>query len=174
MLVCDIGDKGAVVFFSGLEMQEDQDGGTAIRGMVHRTSEMAKRFEMPNLQRLAYEIKNDPTIGFSEAKRRTKLPVEDGLRWQAFREEYLLPANPSPTGSLEQQPFLDPRLSELILQLSSPTERNDATIYLPFLIDDPSRASAWNISAEIRHTFYNLLATLLTPPSSTPFQSIKE
>ncbi|KAL8803353.1 MAG: hypothetical protein Q9182_003241 [Xanthomendoza sp. 2 TL-2023] len=181
MLVYDIGDEGAVLFFSGLEMQDDDDdddesGGTLLRGTVYNTQAIATRFAMPNLQRLAYEIKTDPTVSFTEAKRRTRLPAADESHWQAFRAEYLIPTNPSPPitslAHHHHHPFLDPRLSELIHQLSSPNEKNDdATIYLPFLLDDPARASAWNASAELRHTLYDLLASSCL---SRPVRSVTE
>ncbi|KAL8700281.1 MAG: hypothetical protein Q9224_001045, partial [Gallowayella concinna] len=187
LLVYDLGDKGAVVFFAGLEMQENEGGdGTVLRGMVYKTTEIANRFELPNLQRLAYEIKIDPNVGFMEAKRRARQSAaeeEDGVLWQGFREEYhyySIPASPSLQEQQQQQQThrLDPRLSELILQLSSSPshEQADATIYLPFLIDDPSRSSAWDVSAEIRHALYDFLATHSTPPHppSGLLQSIKE
>lgn len=172
MLVYDIGNKGSVCFFNGLEMQDDngtddRSRGSVLKASVHRTATIATRFDMPNLQRLAYEIKNDPTAGFAEAKRRAKVPVRDALLWHRLQEEYSIPdPDTSPPAnrltdhdSQDGKPsLLDPRLSELILQLSSPSERHDATIYLPFLIDDHSRASAWNVSAPIRHALYDVLA----------------
>ncbi|KAK8173709.1 XPG domain containing-domain-containing protein [Phyllosticta citrichinensis] len=69
---------------------------------------------------------------------------------------------------------LDPRVSELIHQIGYPFTTasppanpgpQSCHIYLPFLIEDPARASAWRISAPLRQLCYELLARFL-PPSS--------
>ncbi|KAL8725248.1 MAG: hypothetical protein Q9166_007487 [cf. Caloplaca sp. 2 TL-2023] len=181
MLVYDIGKGGAVILFSGLEVQEEDDDdatsrSSRLQATIYRTAEIAIRLEMPNLQRLAYEIKSDPTVGFAEARRRVKEPVKDPLLWQRFQEEYSTATTPSLSASRPSiQQMLDPRLSELIIQLSSSAERDEANIYLPFLVDDPSRASAWNVSSSIRHALYNMLAShISTSQYSAPPQSITE
>ncbi|KAL8688914.1 MAG: hypothetical protein Q9218_005290 [Villophora microphyllina] len=187
MLVHDLGKSGAVVFFNHLEIShrdETRKRKSLLTGIVHRSAEIAQRFDLPDLHRLAYEIKVDPTIGFSEALRRARFPVKDPATFHEFFEEYAsiapspgmleygapglggsLPdstCHPVPSDIVGQRPrgtaFLDPRLSEMVLQLSSSVSKQEGVfMYLPFLMDDPSRTSAWDVSSPIRYLIYDLL-----------------
>ncbi|KAL8702466.1 MAG: hypothetical protein Q9201_004371 [Fulgogasparrea decipioides] len=161
MLVHNIGKHGAVVFFNNLEFKrsgESPGHDSVVTANIFHPAEIAQRLGLPNLQRLAYEVKVDPTIGFSEATRRAREPSKNPARLRVFLEEYEIDplTFTVPVPSQHPNPFLDPRLSELILQLSS-TENQEVHVYLPFLIDDPSRSSAWGISSAIRYLTYNLL-----------------
>ncbi|KAL8790429.1 MAG: hypothetical protein Q9213_000581 [Squamulea squamosa] len=182
MLVYDIGSDGAVVFFNGLEIQEELDS-TAItpvlKASIYTTAQIAKRLRLPGLQQLAYQYKNDPYVSFAEARRKVHQPMQDESLWRSFLEEYTtqdVVSTPLPQSlSNQQQGFLDPRLSELILQLSIPTRQDETNMYLPFLVDDPSRASAWYVSSAIRRSLYDMLATHIpTVHTSTPLQAIME
>ncbi|KAL8771966.1 MAG: hypothetical protein Q9203_004785 [Teloschistes exilis] len=180
MLVHDLGEDGSVVFLHHLEIRsepsrETQKCNSRLTGIVQRPAETAQKFGLPNLQRLAYEIKADPTIGFSEALRRTRQPIEDHTALQDFLEDYTSATCDSTLDLLADQPlhptsFLDPRLSEFVLQLDH--HRNeDIRIYLPFLMDDPSRSSAWNVSFSLRQLTYSILASY-TPNYPTSITEI--
>lgn len=69
--------------------------------------------------------------------------------------EFLTPE--SITNRAPYPPFLDPRLSELVLQLEHPNNR-PVEVYLLSLIEDPSRASAWSISSSQRAFAYSTCA----------------
>ncbi|KAL8645156.1 MAG: hypothetical protein Q9210_006865, partial [Variospora velana] len=173
LLVFSIGPKASVVFFNTLSISAldgDPAAGSILKANAFNTAELAQKFQLPNLHRLTYEIKTDPTLSFSDALRRTKTPVAHPVNFRAFVEEYALPSSSSyaatPITSIDSKPaFLDPRLSELILQLrSSPSQAADEIIvYLPLFLDDPTRSSAWAVSACIRHHTYSLLATRFSP-----------
>lgn len=168
MLVHYLGDDGSVIFLHHLEIRseptrETQKCNSLLIGIVQRPAEIARRFRLPNLQRLAYEIKIDPTVGFLEALSRTRQPIEDPTALQDFLKDYTGATCDSTLDLLADQPlhptsFLDPRLSEFVLQFNH--HRNeDIIIYLPFLMDDPSRSSAWNVSFSLRQLTYNIFAS---------------
>ncbi|KAL8707681.1 MAG: hypothetical protein Q9220_007343 [cf. Caloplaca sp. 1 TL-2023] len=165
LLVYDLGPHGGVVFFNTLDIEET-DGIPTLKASVHRSAEIAKSLELPDLKRLAHEIRLDANVGFAEAKRRANSPVKDMVSWQQFVEEYSDPlASAGEPRALEPGKFLDPRLSELILQLITAAaeiiNEEDITIYLPFLTEDPSRTSAWDVSSHIRHLAYLMLVSPL-------------
>ena len=182
MLVYDIGDKNAVVFFAGLEIYEDPDTtrvSSVLKANVYPTAQIAKRLEVPSLLLMAYHCKSDPTLSLSQARRRTHQPVQDASLWQRFKEAYSIKdldqISSARSLGIEQRSFLDPRLSELILQLSAAPGNGAINIYLPFLIDDPSRASAWYVSSFIRQIIYDLVAArAATIQASLPLPTIVE
>ena len=178
MLVYDLGSTGSVAFFNQMEIKppaRENDSCSVIRARIFQPHDVARRLKVSNLQRLAFEIKQDPTLRFSEALGRARRGVLDqDLTYRAFLEEYLTErAEDGVTASYTTRaegthlPFLDPRLSELVLQLRSPSLREPPNVYLPFLLDDPSRSSAWVASAEIRYFKYSLLALLTPSPKSS-------
>ncbi|KAL8995272.1 MAG: hypothetical protein Q9169_004945 [Polycauliona sp. 2 TL-2023] len=124
MLVYDIGDTSAVVFFSGLEIHEEPESThvvSVLKANIYPTAQIAKRLELPGLQQLAYQCKLDATVSLAEARRKMHQPMQDESLWQRFQEEYSTQHfdKPFPAQSLGAQlrAFLDPRLSELIIQL---------------------------------------------------------
>ncbi|KAI4093695.1 MAG: hypothetical protein LQ344_002760 [Seirophora lacunosa] len=175
LLVFDIGPEASVVLLNSLSISAldgDPEAGSLLKANVFKTAEIARTFQLPNLQRLGYEIKTDPTTSFSETLRRTQTPVADPVNFRAFIEEYTLPPSSSEAATpppIESKPrFLDPRLSELILQLQSsppPHQADEITVYLPLPLDDPTRSSAWTVSSCIRHRAYSLLASHLSARS---------
>ena len=176
MLVHDIGPNGAVAFFNQLEFQGSAAGYTSIHVLICRPVEIAKRLGLDDLQRLAFEVKKDPAALFHVALRRAKMYKPTGIRdahYEEFLEEYtatapdngrsqiFMPANlPIDPSELH----LDPRVSELVLQFAASTEPQ-VKMYLPFLIDDPTRSSAWGVSSSLRCLTYSLLSFLTTGAS---------
>ncbi|KAI4196975.1 MAG: hypothetical protein LQ348_002215 [Seirophora lacunosa] len=175
LLVFDIGPEASVVLLNSLSISAldgDPEAGSLLKANVFKTAEIARTFQLPNLHRLGYEIKTDPTTSFYETLRRTQTPVADPVNFRAFIEEYTLPPSSSEAATpppIESKPrFLDPRLSELILQLQSsppPHQADEITVYLPLPLDDPTRSSAWTVSSCIRHRAYSLLASHLSARS---------
>lgn len=176
LLVFDISPRASVVFFKDIELQNDEFGQSQLKANKFHPSSICQRLQLPNLHRLAYEIRSDPTIPFAEALRRSKTPLKNASLFSAFVEEYTLPPSrpvPSKQQQAKRKPrFLDPRLSELILQFPSPSPSSDIHVYLPFLIEDPSRSSVWDISSSIRYYTYFLLASYLAPSLDEPISEI--
>ncbi|KAL9010128.1 MAG: hypothetical protein Q9173_004906, partial [Seirophora scorigena] len=80
LLVFDIGPEASVVLLNSLSINAfdgDPEAGSLLKANVFKTAEIARKFQLPNLHRLGYEIKTDPTTSFSETLRRTKTPVAD-------------------------------------------------------------------------------------------------
>ncbi|KAL8929030.1 MAG: hypothetical protein Q9208_001473 [Pyrenodesmia sp. 3 TL-2023] len=176
LLVYDTGPYGSVAFFKDIDLRYDSVGDSVLQATTFHPSAIAKRLHLPNLHRLAYEIKTDPTISFAEALRRCRTPSKSNASFNAFLEEYTLhpsqsinPRDPNPKPQL-----LDPRLSELILQLSSPSPPPYIQIYLPILLEDSTRTSAWDPSSSIRRSTYSILASHLLPssPENKPVSEI--
>ncbi|KAA6412694.1 MAG: hypothetical protein FRX48_03686 [Lasallia pustulata] len=176
MLVHDIGPNGAVAFFNQLEFRESAAEYTSIHVLVCRPVEIAKRLGLDDLQRLAFEVKKDPAAMFHVALGKAKMYKPTGIRdahYDEFLEEYsamapgngrsqiLMPAT-LPIDPSELQ--LDPRVSELVLQFAASAEPQ-VKMYLPFLIDDPTRSSAWGVSSSLRRLAYSLLSFLTTGAS---------
>ncbi|KAL8758965.1 MAG: hypothetical protein Q9184_003770 [Pyrenodesmia sp. 2 TL-2023] len=173
LLVYDTGPYVSIAFFKDIDLHYNTAGKSRLQASTFHPSAIAKRLHLPNLHRLAYKIKTEPTISFAEALRRSKVPAKSNASFNTFLEEYTLHPSPS-INPREPKPnpkpqLLDPRLSELILQLSSPapSPSSQIHIYLPLLLDDPTRASAWDPSSPIRHLIYSLLTShlLSTSPS---------
>ncbi|KAL8866411.1 MAG: hypothetical protein Q9198_008902, partial [Flavoplaca austrocitrina] len=181
-------DEGGVIltmllsFSAGSKSTADSEsthGVSVLKANIYPTAQIAKRLGLPDLKRLAYQCKQDPTVSLAEARRKMHQPMQDESLWQRFQEEYstqdfveLFPAQ-SPGAQL--QGFMDPRLSELILQLSTLARDEEINIYLPYLTDDPSRASAWYVSSGIRQIIYDVIATeAATVRASLPLSAITE
>ena len=180
LLVYDLGLDGGVLFLDQLELRAC-DGSPGRYGLVANVAmpdRIGRRLGVESVQRLAFEIKEDPSITLQEAVQRSKKDIGlTGKRsyYQMFCEEYAREISSSAETTNDSQtassPILDPRLSELVLQFDD-AQQNTVHMYLPFLIEDPTRASAWGVSSGLRSIAYTLLAGLgprRTPPSILEF-----
>lgn len=157
LLVYSLGTQGGVVFLDQLEFREAH--GTSSRcdtfqGFVNKTSEVSSRLGFDDFRPIAFEIAQDSHISFAEAMNRSELDNSDRKILQSFIEEYdTKPSNLESYQALATESlnelFLDARNSELIIS---------GSMYLPFLIDDPSRTSAWDVSRQLRRFAYSCLA----------------
>lgn len=160
LLVYNLGTHGGVVFLDQLEIREAHGTSSRcnkIRASVNKTSEISSRLGVDDFRSIAFEIRKDSHISFAEAINRAELRDDDNPNresLQSFFDEYdIKPSNLEScqalaTGTLNGL-FLDARNSELIVS---------GSVYLPFLIDDPSRTSAWDVSRQLRLFAYSCLA----------------
>lgn len=189
LLAHDLGPNGSVIFFKDFDLSHTAPPaqGTVLQGMQYHPADIAKTLGLKSLLPFAYAVSQDPHRGFAECARLAKQQNEDGLKYRTFTAEYSSIATHSTLGQrldgLERQKLtpvlrrLDPRISEfvhrtaatLILDSSpKPSQLNTDTtydMYLPFLIDDPSRGSAWRVGADFRQLGYSMLG--LTSLSQT-------
>ena len=174
LLVYDLGLYGAVASFSSLELQPAENYCKTVSAQFFKPKDIAKSLRLENLLRMAFELSEDHTITLNEAVHRAKQDIEAPDRLTAFRsfsKVYSLDTERSSavtatklsdaetvseTAFLDIPKFLDPRVSELVLQCRT-GQRESVQIYLPFLIDDPSRSSAWAVSKNLRRFAYHLL-----------------
>lgn len=160
LLVYNLGTHGGVVFLDQLEFREAY--GTSSRcnklqASVNKTSETSSRIGVDDFRSIAYEIWKDSHISFAEAINRAELRDDDNSNRESlksFFDEYdVKPSNLESCQALASGRlnglFLDARNSELIIS---------GSVYLPFLIDDPSRTSAWDVSRQLRLFAYSCLA----------------
>ena len=167
MLVHDLGSQGAMAFLNQVEIR-DADAAAicpVIQAYVHKPSEIAERLKLEDLVRLAFEVKEDSRATLQEAVQCAKGYLDGASKqedFDIFSREYrrgiplpeMLEVLPEDDiGLFSTRRHLDPRVSELVLQ--APQE--SISMFLPFLIDDPSRASAWLIGSSIRCLAYSFL-----------------
>ena len=168
MLVHDLNSYGAVAFFNQLECRS-LESCEALKTILFRPNEIANTLGLKTLQRLAFEIKQDPYIKIQSGAKLAQQPPGNPAALAEFLTEYDPTAMSEITTTTSislatSNSFLDPRLSELVLSATSSPRSDTLPMYLPFLTDDPSRASAWAPSSHLRQLLYSSL-TFLSPLS---------
>ncbi|OOQ86767.1 hypothetical protein PEBR_19915 [Penicillium brasilianum] len=172
LIVHDLGPDGAVVFLNTVQLVEDtKDKANArIKAMRLLPNELALRLGIKNIPRFAYELNENPHLGFSELLRRSKdsQGMTDGSeQYRQFLREY----QPESYGSSAVQDRvyiqnLDPRVSELFWQYELPDvfcEADQPHMYLGILFEDHSRKCAWEVGRFYRALAYSLLSQAYPP-----------
>lgn len=176
LFVHDLGSDGAFAFLSRAALSPMEGGGvdegskacSTLELSIFRPNEIAKRLGLISLRRLAFLYQESGGITLSEAIAQVKNLSDDGKSplYLEFLEEFTAePCIPElqafqdfsrdrlrSSGGLVS--FLDPRISEFVLQLVSKQEET-ANISLPILNDDTTRSSAWLVSASERSFAYS-------------------
>jgi hypothetical protein len=164
-LIHDLGQSGSMIFFDSIEVieLENSDGPEfGIRGAELSQELISKKFGVRNLQRLGFELKHSPHTSFQTLIQRCKTYAADEQPsdlYSEFLKEYgittLRPISELASGSL------DPKISELCLQYQQSELRSGSEaphIYLPLLIENCARRSAWaGGGSRIRALAYSLL-----------------
>lgn len=177
LLAHDLGD-GRVVFFREIYL----DGNSQLACATLSPRQISKRlgFFSNDLCRFAYERKCCFHSTLPQILQSCRKPIKDVVGYEKFCQEYLhhetCPLATSSEGSLVPIDSLDPRLSELILQFglendNSPDPR-ELKIFLPILVEDPGRGSAWEQSTPTRQLAYTL-ARWLIPGSDSSTQEYR-
>lgn len=170
----DLGPTGNFVYLSTTELRpftaeerpsERPETCETIKFEVFQSQDIAKRLGV-ELREIAFQFSQNPSQTLPQAIKAAK---EKEGRQQAdlnnFLDQYVEPsvtktrhATPnSSTQTAHHLQFLDPRMSELVVQLEE--SGNEAIeVYLLFLIEDLSRASAWSVSWSQRAFAYSLCA----------------
>jgi len=167
---------GRILMFADLMSREQMSKKNSLFISCYDSNAIAKRFELPNLLLVAYFIKQDPHLSYLECVKKAKgSAIEEDSQYANFRLEYEINSIVISSGGQDQVSDatcqtvcsrLDPRVSELvqnwIQSRLNAKQRLVSTglmevMYLPFLIDDPTRASAWRESTYIRSVAYSTL-----------------
>ena len=159
LLIHNLGPAGAVVFFDNLKLLQYGEKHYEISARIAHSSKIAQNLDLNDLCRFAFELKEDSSLTLQEVRRRAKLNMQiDRIRdYKDFGKEYEeLSIDDAPTLSSPAE-LLDPRISEMILQCREGLQ-GSLHVYMPFLIEDPSRSSAWNISIGLRTLAYSVMA----------------
>ena len=170
-LVHDLGHHSSSGFFNQLEVRT-RTGDAKHRHTCHtlevptfQNRSIAERLSLRDTKRLGFEVKLQPSITLKEAIRRTDPSPSDAAQFRGFLAEYGTPWEdvfgsqtfPTPNLPLLGENTLDPRISELVIQMRYHSAVQAVNMYLPVLLEDPRRASAWNSASEDRLFAYSCI-----------------
>lgn len=178
LLIHDLGVAGTVIFFQDLEADLKTK---TLSGPQYQLADLCKRLSIQRdtgLRHLAFELSRDPHLTLKQAVEKVKrgeTAVSSRDAYTLFVQEYLSP-EVMENSEADQVLTLDPRVSEIALQslrststmdpvsgnISANPARGDAEleIYLPLLLECPSRTSAWEASKPVRQLAYAILQTI--------------
>ncbi|KAI9642606.1 hypothetical protein NHQ30_009411 [Ciborinia camelliae] len=189
LLVHEIGTSGSVSFFQDVEVSSEADS-WALQSRIFDAGSIVKRLGLPSsygIRALAFEIVIDCHGSFpkllKQAITSTAINQHKDM-YEDFVKEYLpvdidvATSNPALVKSSVVKTalqVLDPRICEYVLQfpyfmqclgISQPSNvpqdsAKDINIFLPFLIDSPSRTNAWEMSTSIRQLAYGCINVIL-------------
>ncbi|KAH0255753.1 hypothetical protein KCU84_g23099, partial [Aureobasidium melanogenum] len=166
---------GGVIFTSDSDLLVHDLGES---GKEYHPAAIAKRFELPNLVKLAFFMAQDHHKSLAENVRLAAKNTPMSAGFAEFAEEYgslpklsklAMTESMNETSTAEALTRLDPRISEIIHLVrvkevqEAPSDLQDSenlNMYLPFIIDDPTRTSAWRSGVSIRAQAYSLLRVL--------------
>ncbi|KAK0718258.1 XPG domain containing-domain-containing protein [Lasiosphaeria miniovina] len=182
LLVSALGPRGSAIFLGDIEKCAESKGLVAPQ---YCGPDICQRLSIEHgdgLCRLAFELTMEPTLSMPEIIRNTKM----GIAAADFPEDYSLflakYSTPELGSSLKPgyEIHLDPRVSEIALrclpgpknkdrsskndQTEPESDDNDLQMYLPLLLDSPSRTSAWEASKSVRQLAYALLQSVKAAP----------
>ncbi|KFH42080.1 hypothetical protein ACRE_071780 [Hapsidospora chrysogenum ATCC 11550] len=159
LLVHDLAE-GKVIFFRDIHLIGGKSG---LECLFYDPRAICRKLGIPieDALRLGYEVSRAHHASISQITRDCKQPLADEEEYKEFCREYLHhETSPVPTtedGTLLHLECLDPRLSELALQLgNSNLDGQDARIFLPVLIENPLLGSAWEQSTPVRQLAYTM------------------
>lgn len=200
LLVHDLGTRGSVSFFKDLEVSEQCNIKT-IRCGQYTPALIVERLDLNpshGLKAFAFEMVMDPHASLPKLKQRSKdIKAVTDYRdiYEDFVKEYeVLPKKVHTTECSEEAPkslrvvlsTLDPRISEYVLKFPQaaavaecpfppvqPVEnRSNVDMFLPFLLDCPSKTSAWEMSTAVRQLAYGIMN--LTEPKENHVTAVVE
>lgn len=185
LLVHDLGQNGSVAFFSDLELKVDS-GEQVVVAAEYLPAHICTRLSIApgkGIRALAFELSIPLSLTFEQSLERSKRGTSLGahpMEYDKFIRQYLLPEVVEHEFLSPPAWDLDPRISEHILEVivlssrcppratsgdqSSEDGIEGASMYLPFLLDSPSRTSAWEASRSVRQAAYGLLQILMDRP----------
>ena len=184
--------NGAFVYLDSVELRTSESKDQMrdsrcckmLRLEVFRPPDIAQRLGVKTLQELAFQFVRRHSHTLSEAIKATRdqRDREEELAYVKFVQEY--DTAPSVSENQQYSPqalarlhtqarFLDPRISELICQLES-KDSDPAEVYLLFLIEDPTRSSAWSVSSDQRSFIYSVCGLYLQNTTDYPRTAITE
>lgn len=199
LLVHDLGDMGSVSFFRDLEAFEYCNI-KSLKCCQYTAGIINDRLGLKQshgLQALAFEMVMDPHGSFPQLLQKAKdlkavlgypgMYEEFAKEYQSLPKEVLPCEGPEISAQKSLQTILrtlDPRISEYVLQFPKAAAAADITfptsqpiakcvdMYLPFLLDCPSKTSAWEMSTAVRQLAYGLMN--LAEPKKNHITSVVE
>ncbi|KAF2396217.1 hypothetical protein EJ06DRAFT_249231 [Trichodelitschia bisporula] len=179
LLIHDVGN-GGVTLLSTFQLNEE-GGRTTLTARKFMPAEVAARFKLKSLLSLAYMVSRDRgrgavegKTGYAEkAKRMNNSPI--GL-FHDWKRDYDIPSSIPQYWDCPERRWLDARVSEWIIEGGIALDEAEAkadsdydpnskwacdeivpNMFLPVLLEDSTRVSAWDASARIRAAVYNIV-----------------
>ncbi|KAF2165821.1 hypothetical protein M409DRAFT_55681 [Zasmidium cellare ATCC 36951] len=169
LLVYRLGQSTAVVAFRDLSISRT-DSAITWTAEKYLPSEITKRSPNPidDLIKPAYFMEKDANLPFVQACRKLKstdpCTEADFASFESVfqtTEEVAAWAEIKKTSTEDRlSTARDSRVSEIIHQLESSSDEQASgglRMYLPFILDDPSKKTSWNIGVGLRSLAYSLL-----------------
>ena len=183
LLVYDLGPGAGLADFNRFHPRKEESsigrfgGCEKITIRMLKPRDVARRLGLNSLERLAYQIKVDRDVKLLAAIERSTHPPGDPESLKKFLSEYdvehlALPMLGRDSTSDHATSYLDPRISELMHQVNDDTSPEPINMYLPTLLEDPDRMSAWTETAEARAFAYSCLN--LYRPGNTKSRLLQE
>ena len=170
LLVHDLAGS-RVVFFRDIHVA---DGNSSWQCLLYDPRAICQRLGVPpeETRRLGYEVDRSYHATVSQIVRNCDGPVANEKDFEEFCQQYLHhETSPVPTiadGKALPLKRLDPRLSELVLQLGNKEmDGQDARMFLPVLVESPMRGSAWEPSTPIRQLAYTIFRWMVPGQTSS-------
>ncbi|KAH6607933.1 hypothetical protein Trco_004246 [Trichoderma cornu-damae] len=131
--------------------------------------------------RLGYERLRSPNATLPMLLKACSGPIVDAADYDQFRRQYVCheeaPVPQLMEGSLLPLNTLDPRVSELLLQIGQAPKINGVQekvkIFLPSLIENPNRGTSWDTSAHVRKLAYTAASHYLQCRSSVSVEEYR-
>lgn len=172
LLVHSLGN-GVVAFFRDVHIGAD----ARLVSATFIPSQICVRLGLTatDICRLAYERKCSPHSSLPQIVQACLGPVTDGAGHDVFVQQYLFeeiaPLPKTFHGHKLYLEQLDPRLSELMLQLGQGQSNEnrdgaDLRMFLPVLLESPARGSAWEPSTSVRILAYTVGVWAIPGPRS--------
>lgn len=176
LAVFDLGPEGAVAFLHSLaDKNETPSACGGLHARIWQYRDISQRLGA-DMQRFAYEVKRNPPIRLTQALVNAKGKLADTTGFNEFLVEYDLRGTPQPPSGVgsagAESGYIDPRLNELTIQIIDP-QVEKPHMYLPVLLSDPSRATAWQPSCPIRVVLYSLLITAFRLANNHPLRILE-
>ena len=171
LLVHDLAD-GQVVFFRDLHLNDKLRPSASC--LLYNPRDISQRLRIPptpGIRRLGYEVYRSSHTPVSKMVSNCSQPVTDEHGYTEFCQQYLEDDICPVPRLCDRKPLpidrMDPRLSELALQfgIGQSEQQEFAKMFLPVLIENPMRSSAWEPSTPIRQLGYTILSWIM--PDST-------
>ena len=165
LLIHSMGPQNSVVFLNSLDA-DTRAFSDRLRPTIKATricpAALSAKLGIPDLSYFAYALTLNPNHGIRQLIQRAKQSAETNRHDQGYSEflkEFRYNGAALPRHRLESLQGLDARIAELFVQFSQPADGDLPQIYLPFLLEDHSRACAWNVARHLRTLAYSLLAS---------------
>jgi hypothetical protein len=159
LLLHNLGRRGSVVLFNTVEMTS-RGATPQITAVRLSPALIANRLGVPDLLSLAYELKTCPDMSLVELIHQSKQDRSGSeAEYRSFAEEYR-PDDGSQSLIPPTLQCLDTRVSELFCQYESRmtgASKEAPHVYLPILVEDHARRSAWMQGRSTRNIAYSIL-----------------